>query len=354
MDQPSGPMGSAARVSRSIATNTVGRRVSVVLGEGEERRTNKEGTVTSFDPKTSKHRINFDNGEEKSLILNCVQFKLLVGSSNKAADDKGVRAARFRMAVKRDVVGRKLKVYHKKRDEWFDGTIVSLDGELDKYSIMFDSVKTPREVNLARIQFQWTDLIGPPSPSTKPTLCTSRYMGVQRHGVNTWLAFKSRVGQDLIGTFESEKDAALAHDVYAREGSDFVNFKVERITQADLEQRMAHRELTVTRLKTNEKQRTARKKADFVDLTPYSSADELEEDQELVVIDSDSANEVDITRAHGTENPMISEASYSRNPVTAKSTRAHSRKPDLYNMKGKVRALMETGKFRDRLEATPW
>jgi hypothetical protein len=215
----------------------VGRRVSVVLGDGEERRTNKEGTVTSFDPKTSKHRINFDNGEEKSLILNCVQFKWLVGSSNKAADDKGVRAARFRMAVKRDVVGRKLKVYHTKRGDWFHGTILSYEKELDKHSVKLDSFTKPMKVDLCKRQFGWTDLIGP--ARAKHALSTSRYMGVYRSADNTWSAWKGQGDRSPhIGTFVSEKDAALAHDVSARRRGDPVNLKAERITEAEMKQSM--------------------------------------------------------------------------------------------------------------------
>lgn len=219
---------------KSNVASALGRRISVVLDGGEHR--SKKGIAIAFNPKTNKHRIQFDDREEKELILNCTQLKWIV-HTDASADNQVGRAARRHIAVKRDVVGRKLKIYHTKRGEWFHGTILSYEKELDKHSVKLDSFTKPMKVDLCKRQFGWTDLIGP--ARAKHALSTSRYMGVYRSADNTWSAWKGQGDRrPHIGTFVSEKDAALAHDVSARRRGDPVNFKAERITEAEMKQSM--------------------------------------------------------------------------------------------------------------------
>ena len=83
-------------------------------------------------------------------------------------------------------------------------------------------------------RFRFTDLVGPRSPKFhRHALSTSRYMGVQRNGISRWIAFGSNF-QDYIGTFASEKVAALAADIYARREGRPVNFKDETITETEM------------------------------------------------------------------------------------------------------------------------
>jgi hypothetical protein len=62
-------------------------------------------------------------------------------------------------------------------------------------------------------------------------------MGVQRYSATRWRAFKSKVGVHYIGTFASEKDAALAYDVYARQKGRPVNFTSDKTSEAEMKQR---------------------------------------------------------------------------------------------------------------------
>jgi hypothetical protein len=82
-------------------------------------------TKTVLPPWTdaNAHTIQFDNGSTKSLILNCTKFKWIAEASE-ASDLHGGRLARYRMSMNRDVVHRKLKIFHEGRDKWFHGTIV--------------------------------------------------------------------------------------------------------------------------------------------------------------------------------------------------------------------------------------
>jgi hypothetical protein len=73
-------------------------------------------------------------------------------------------------------------------------------------------------------------------------------MGVRRKSTteNRWLAYKSASSTSYvsyIGTFKSEKDAALAHDVFARKEGRPVNFKAEKISEAEMKVRKTKRGL---------------------------------------------------------------------------------------------------------------
>jgi hypothetical protein len=208
MELPQHPVG------RSNAASAVGRRVSVTIND-KDNGPSLDGIVVAFDPNANTHTIKFDNGSTKALILNCTKFKWIV-EDGEAADLEGGHRFRLRMAINRDVVGRKLKILHKGRGKWFHGTIVGFCEQSYKHKIKFESLKKERECNLRKKNFRWTDLIGSRSPGAPHALSTSRYMGVQRSTVHTWLAFESTLCKSYIGTFRSAKDAALSHDVYAR------------------------------------------------------------------------------------------------------------------------------------------
>jgi hypothetical protein len=220
---------------RPNAANAVGRRVSVTISD-KDNAPSLDGLVVAFDPNANTHTIKFDDGSTKSLILNCTKFTWIVeaGEASASALLKDGRLARRHMAINRDAVGRTLKIFHKGRDKWFHGTIVGFSEQSGKHKIKFESLKKDSECNLSKKKFRWTDLIGPRSASAPHALSSSRYMGVQRSGnENRWLAF-TVFGQSYIGTFKSEKDAALSHDVYARKEGRPVNFKTEKISEAEM------------------------------------------------------------------------------------------------------------------------
>ena len=62
---------------------------------------------------------------------------------------------------------------------------------------------------------------------------------VMRNTDLRWHAFRGRKGVDYIGTFTSEKDAALAHDFYARKAGDthLINFPREQMSEKDMQKR---------------------------------------------------------------------------------------------------------------------
>jgi hypothetical protein len=63
---------------------------------------------------------------------------------------QGGRLARLHMAIHRDAVNRKLKIFHKGRGKWFHGTIVEFCEQFGKHKIKFKSLKKESECNLKR------------------------------------------------------------------------------------------------------------------------------------------------------------------------------------------------------------
>jgi hypothetical protein len=225
---------------RSNAASAVGRRLSVTISD-KRNAPSLDGIVVVYDPNSNTHTIKFDNGSTKSLILECTKFKWIVEASE-AAESQGGRHARLHMAINRDVVGRKLRILQKGRGNWFQGTIVGFCDLSGKHKIKFESLKKESEYNLKNGNFRWTDLIGPRSSSAPHGLSSSRYMGVKRNGVQSWSALTSTHCRSYVGTFKSEKDAALSHDVYARKEGRPVNFETEKISEAEMKVRKATRE----------------------------------------------------------------------------------------------------------------
>jgi hypothetical protein len=169
---------------------------------------------------------------------NCLQFRWLTEPAIEGvASLHSDRLFRLHMAENRDTIGRTLRIYLKSRDEWFDGTVVGFCEQSGKHRINVESLKRERCLSLIPGEFRWTDLVDCHSHSDTHTLSTPRYMGVQRYSTTRWLAFKSKVGVHYIGTFESEKDAALAYDVYARQKGRPVNFTSDKISEAEMKQR---------------------------------------------------------------------------------------------------------------------
>jgi hypothetical protein len=154
---------------RSNAASAVGRRVSVSISD-KDNAPSLDGLVVAFDSNANAHTIQFVNGSTKSLILNCIKFKWIVEASE-ASSLQGGRLARFRMTINRDAVNRKLKVFHKGRGKWFHGTIVGFSEQSGKHKIKFESLNDESERTLEKLNFRWTDVIGPRSPlAPHPTL----------------------------------------------------------------------------------------------------------------------------------------------------------------------------------------
>lgn len=78
-----------------------------------------------------------------------------------------------------------------------------------------------------------------PAPRSRHSLSTSRYAGIMRNTDLRRHAVRGRKGVDYIGTFTSEKDAALAHDFYARKAGDtrLINFPREQMSEKDMQKR---------------------------------------------------------------------------------------------------------------------
>jgi hypothetical protein len=228
-------MSQTKTVERSNAASAVGHRVSVRLSHNGPY---KDGIVVAFNQLTGEQTIEFDDGQEKSVILNCLQFRWLTEPAIEGvASLHSDRLFRLHMAENRDTIGRTLRIYLKSRDEWFDGTVVGFCEQSGKHRINVESLKRERCLSLIPGEFRWTDLVDCHSHSDTHTLSTPRYMGVQRYSTTRWRAFKSKVGVHYIGTFESEKDAALAYDVYARQKGRPVNFTSDKISEAEMKQR---------------------------------------------------------------------------------------------------------------------
>ena len=148
---------------RSNAASAVGRGVSVTIDDNDKNSPSLDGLVVAFDPNANKHTIQCDNGtgSTKSPILNCTKFKWMVEATcSEASDSKGVRLARFRVAINREAVHRKLEIFHKGRGEWFQGTIVGFSEQSGKHQIRFDSLKKKSEFNLSKRTLRWMGLIG--------------------------------------------------------------------------------------------------------------------------------------------------------------------------------------------------
>jgi hypothetical protein len=107
-------------------------------------------------------------------------------------------------------------------------------------------------LKLSKHQWRFTDLIGRYHPGSE-SLGTSRYVGVRRSTEFTWIAWKSGVGKNYIGSFKSEQDAAFAHDFYARKLGGSVNFPDERIGEEEISLRQIKRYRTDVALPTRGK-----------------------------------------------------------------------------------------------------
>ena len=106
----------------SNVASYVGRHISMRGDSGASRR----GIIIAYNPTSNHHTVRFDNGgTEEPFTLNKERFKWLVRGCE-AADEQG-RKSRLHACIQREAVGRKLKVYNKKRDKWFAGTIVKFN-----------------------------------------------------------------------------------------------------------------------------------------------------------------------------------------------------------------------------------
>lgn len=220
---------------KSNAASAVGHRVSVRLSHNAPY---KDGIVVAFNQLTSEQTIEFDDGQEKNVILSCLQFRWLTEPAIEGAVSlNSDRIFRLHMAENRDAVGRTLRIYLKSRGECFDGSVVGFCEQSGKHRIKLESLERERELSLIPGEFRWTDLVDCRSRSDTHTLSFSRYMGVQRYSATRWRAFKSKLGVHYIGTFASEKNAALAYDIYARKKGRPVNFMSEKISEAEMKQR---------------------------------------------------------------------------------------------------------------------
>ncbi|CAB9521423.1 expressed unknown protein [Seminavis robusta] len=204
--------------------DAVGRRLSVVLNA--RKSTSCCALVVAFFPKTHKHRLRFDDDHEKNVLLRSLDYSWI--------DVDAVRLSAFELAIQRDAVGRRLEVFHHVRQKWYQATVHKYVEHCQQHAVVLEPQGKVHLVDLQQCPWRYTDLIGP-ATTTRNTrdLATSKYMGVVRFTQGTWKAY---YGDDnkYIGCFESEKDAALSYDVYARKRHTSVNFENRRICRAQM------------------------------------------------------------------------------------------------------------------------
>ena len=196
-------MSQTKTVVRSNAASAVGHRVSARLSHNGPY---KDGIVVAFNQLTGEQTIEFDDGQAKKVVLNCLQFRWLTEPAIEgAASLHSDRLFRLHMAENRDAVSRTLRIYLKSCGERFDGTVVGFCEQSGKHRINVESLTRELELSLIPGKFRWTDLVHCHSQSDTHTLSTPRYMGIQRYSATQWRAFKSKVGVHYIGTFASER-----------------------------------------------------------------------------------------------------------------------------------------------------
>jgi hypothetical protein len=170
------------------------------------------------------------------VVLRTTQFKWFVRKCEPADEEK--RKDWFQEAVKNDAVGRKVKIFSKPRRKRFHGTIIAFEEARGKHKIQFDKPSTVKSLHLEKQRWRYNDIIRD-TPRSGHTLSISRYAGVMRNTDLRWHAFRGRKGVDYIGTFTSEKDAALAHDFYARKAGDkhLIYFPRKQMSEKDIQKR---------------------------------------------------------------------------------------------------------------------
>ena len=102
--------------------------------------------------------MKYEDGPEETMALATRQFKWLVRKCEPAAKEK--RKESFQLAVKKDAVGRKLKVYSKPRQKWFRGTIIEFEEASGKHKVRFDKPSTIKSLNLEKQRWRYTDIVG--------------------------------------------------------------------------------------------------------------------------------------------------------------------------------------------------
>jgi len=212
-------------------TGAVGQRLSLRLGKVD-----CPGMVIAYFPKTQKHRILLQgtdgSSREKNFRLPDVDYSWT--QEDAAAAPSSVVS--FDLALRRDAVGRRLEIYHQVRNKWYQGTILRYVEHCQQHTLLLEPAGKVHLVDLSQQVWRFTDLVSPAQqPQETQSLATSRYMGVQRFTESTWKSCYTPE-QLYIGCFGTEKDAALAYDVYARKRSTPVNFEDRRICRRVIKQ----------------------------------------------------------------------------------------------------------------------
>jgi hypothetical protein len=138
----------------SNAASVVGRHIRFLDPAGG-RVTTQSAVISSYNPTTNAHTVEFQDGTEQVVILNKCRFKFLV-SKCEASDMRGYQA-RMLLAAQRDAVGRPVKVFSDKRNKYIHGTITAFDKETGKHAITLknkkkDSVPTRPSKQEARVE----------------------------------------------------------------------------------------------------------------------------------------------------------------------------------------------------------
>ena len=234
----------------SLATPTasfsaVGGRKRISISRGK-RNNFVQATVIDHNQTTGEHVIKFDrDGREETVALNRESFKWITQPSIAADVQKqqGLRKRRADDDRNQALVGRRFE-YTTSQGKKKNYEILSYVRQTGKHGVRCDKSSKTKVIDVNEMaNFRWLDTIAilPHATKRKTHLRSSKYIGVIHSGrvENRWIANapvkKGGSRKKYIGTFNSEKVAALAHDCYARKiGCTKINFENESISEEEV------------------------------------------------------------------------------------------------------------------------
>jgi hypothetical protein len=139
------------------------------------------------------------------------------------------------MAMNRDAIHRKLKIFHEGRGKGFNGSVVRFSGEFGKHQIKLESLKKESERNLRKRKFHWMDLIGLRSSSGPHALSTSKFMCVRKKPGIDGLRPSRELGRAATLVRLNPRRMLHLHMMSMQhETSRPVNFKAEQVSEAEM------------------------------------------------------------------------------------------------------------------------
>jgi hypothetical protein len=238
------PDSSLAKPTASFSA--IGKRISISRGK---RNIFFQATLIDHNQTTGEHVIKFDrDGREETVALNRESFKWITQPSIAADVQKqqGLRKRRADDDQNQALVGRSFE-YTTSQGKKKNYEILSYDRQTGKHGVRCDKSSKTKVIDVNELaNLSWLDTIAilPRATRRNTHLRSSKYIGVihSRRIENRWIANaplkKGGSRKKHIGTFNSEKNAALAHDCYARKiGCNMINFENESISEEEVAER---------------------------------------------------------------------------------------------------------------------